>query len=152
MNSFFGIGVLLAPLLFTTPDVQCREDYPTYCTTELKAMEVAPFHGVLVSPPLASHLYLVEKNEQVRIDAAVKRAVDIKDAELAHERTMRQIEREQAAKQLVAATESFDRERSALEEQLPAWYETPAFLIPVAVLGTMGAIWLAVEVLETRRL
>lgn len=144
MTSWLLFFALLAEPII----IDCRLDYPTYCSSSLEPGEGAPFLGVLVSPPLAAHLYLTEKNEQRRIDAAVKRAVELQNVKLIHEKELRQIEREQAAQKLVTTQSA---QAAQLDAVRPSWYEHPAFLIPVTVAATLGAVLLAVEALDDRK-
>lgn len=139
--------LLLLALGTSEPVVDCRPNFPSRCTAELKPKEQAPFHGVLVSPPLAAHLYLTEKNEQTRIDAAVKKATETKDIEIRHQGDLRQIERTASAQKLVETNEAHARELANLKRP---WYVHPAFLIPLTAAATLGSVWLAIEVLEDR--
>jgi len=145
-------AVLIAVLAFggdrAPAEVDCREDFPARCTSGLNVKQPAPFAGVLLTGDLAAHLFLVEKNQQRRIDAAVKKEHDDGKIKLDHEKDLRAIDRESFDDKLKVMKEAHERD---LENVRPSWYEHPAFVIPVAVAATLGAVWLSVEVLEARK-
>lgn len=130
-------------LSFLATEVNCREDFPDRCTAGLHAGDAAPFAGVLMSGDLAAHLYLVEKNEAQRIDLAVGRATELKDVEIRHQKTLREIDRDTFEKKLAAQAEHHKKE---LELVTPHWTERPPFVAIMSVGGTIVAIAAAVAV------
>lgn len=140
--------LLVAALVIADPpEVDCREDFPTRCTSGLDAGTKTPFAGVLLTGDLAAHLFLVEKNQKKRIDAAVKKERDAGAVKLDHQKELNKIDKENFDEKLKTLKEAHARD---LENVRPSWYEHPAFVIPVTVAATLGAVYLAVEVLEAR--
>lgn len=130
------------------PEVDCREDFPARCTSGLEAGQKAPFAGVLLTGDLGAHLFLVEKNQKKRIDAVVKKERDTAKTKLDYEKDLRHIDQNAFEEKLDIIKEAHARD---LENIRPAWYEHPAFVIPVAVVATVGIIAISVKVMEARR-
>lgn len=129
-------------------EVDCRKSHPSRCTAGMYAKEKAPFDGVLMTGDLAAYLYLTEKNEQKRIDLAVKKATELKDLEIQHQKDLREIDKEAFEEKLQIKDEAHAQQ---LELVRRPWYEHPAFIIPVTVAATIGVVMVTKEVIEATK-
>lgn len=136
---------LVALLALGAPEVNCRSDFPTWCTAGLKPDQKAPFSGVLMTGGLAAHLYLTEKNEQRQTDLAVNKATDLKDIQIQHQKDLNQIDKAAFTEKIKVLNKAHKRE---LELAAPSWYEHPALVLPAGIVLGVVSVLVAKEVME----
>jgi hypothetical protein len=134
--------------LAAPPKVECDPEWPAHCSVSLSAKTRAPFSGQLLTSELAISLGQKAAWSQKQIDLAVAKTSSIAAVKLQTEKRIHRIE-------LDAKDEKIDRwktrageEKARAEKLRMKWYESPAFVIPVTVVATIGVIWATKEVMQ----
>jgi hypothetical protein len=119
--------------------MKCHPGDVTRCVVRLEAGEKAPIPGVLQSFTQQAVLQVKADPERIqkRIDQHVQTAKKEAANDLALEKKYREIDNEAWAKKLVATEKNHKKQLELVE---PEWYENPAFVVPVTVALTLGAV------------
>lgn len=117
----------------------CTKNDPEDCRQTVKAGEVVPFDGQLMTPRRASRLAVMAGQCRLKIDTAVEEMKMLLGLDLKLEQQMRANDNDHAKREIELLTRR-------LEEVQPSWYEHPALwmviggIIVGAVIGAAAAI------------
>lgn len=130
------------------PTVECDPDWPAHCSVPLKAKTRAPFTGTLLTNELAISLGQKAAWSQREIDAAVAKTSSVAAVKLATVKEIHRIELDAKDQIIDRLKVRVTEEKERAEKLRPKWYESPAFVIPVTVVATIGLVWATKEVLQ----
>lgn len=125
----------------------CHPGSPHMCVLRLEQGEKAPWTGILQTDRQAAELSVRADPERLkaRVDEAVETAKKVAANDLELEKKMHQIDVQAFNDKMKAMEESHARQ---IELVAPRWYEEPAFVIPVTVVVTLGAVAATVAIAD----
>lgn len=116
---------------------ECDPSDPQRCSMPLKRGEVAPYAGQLLTPKLAVSLGQAAEHCDEAIALEVSRTSSASVVEIRHARAVAKIDARALARERDLYKNLYESKPEA------AWYEHPAFIVPVSVLATLGAVYVA---------
>lgn len=132
-------------LLTQTPgEKSCTKGDSQDCRQAVKAGEVVPFDGQLMTPRRASKLAVAAGQCQLRIDTKVSETEELLGLDLKLEQQLRANDKEHYEREINLLTER-------LEEVQPSWYEHPGIWIVVGGVIAAGVIGAAAGILDATR-
>ncbi len=140
------VTLLAAPVSAqTTHTKQCDPDDAKSCVQPILVGEEAPFSGQLLTFRRAAKLAVKAGQCKERVQLAQDEARELAQIEV---KTLESIlENRQQSHEV--QLDLMKRRMEELENSLVApWYERPAFVLPVSVLGTIGVMTLSVKTLQ----
>lgn len=132
---------------------QCAPNDPSACSTPLNKGQVAPYSGQLLTPTLAVSIGLKAEHCDENIALEVSHTSSIASIRLMYEQDLRVADVRQLTRERDALTKDRDfwLTEAGRKVEPPHWTASPYFVVPVAVLATLGAVWLGVEVVRAAK-
>jgi hypothetical protein len=125
-----ALALAIAAEARAQPAGACDPDEPTHCAVPLAQGAPAPFSGQLVTTELAISLGQKAEKCGAWTKLEVDRVAEMAEAERMHQAELRTIERD-------ACREKTKSLETALDEvEARPWWEHPAFVAAVSVVGT----------------
>jgi hypothetical protein len=123
---------------------KCHAGDPKKCTMYVPANAPAPYSGILYTPRLAATQAVRAAGCKDEIDLAVKREQDVAATKKRGDDRLHKIDLGTKDKEIKILED-------ALEDAGPSWYSHPAFVIPVTVAATLGAVAATVAIADRLR-
>lgn len=144
-----ALAVAIAPELALA---ECDPNDPTACSTPINKGQAAPYSGQLLTPVLAIRLGQDAEHCDDRLDLELAHTSSLARIRLDYEKALRVVD----VRQLTRERDAYERDRdfwkgeAGRKVEPPHWTASPYFVVPVAVLATLGAVWLGIEVVKAR--
>ncbi len=147
MSSLLFWSVLVAPVSAAEPEAVCDEEIPEHCSSWLTEGQRAPFTGILLTQALSISLGQNAAYCEEECDLKLAATSSIAAIRLDAEKRVAATDLK-AGKEVSFLEGKIEGAAEARDKYAPAFYEHPAFVIPVTMALTIGLLWVTKEIMK----